>query len=476
MTVRSEGGDGTADVDVADVDVAVVGAGGAGLAAAVAAHDAGATVLVVEAAPEVGGSTAMSGGAIMAGGTSVQREAGIADDSPDELFDHYMTFNRWDVEPSVVRAFCNDAPDLVDWLRSLGVDLRPEALYRAASERVPRSHRPTGGGAGLVGALLAAAREREVDIALGTRVGGLVRSGDGRVTGIVAGPQELRAGAVVLTTGGFAHNADLLARHFPDVSAADGPPRSPAPATNVGDGLLMGVDAGAAATGHNHGVALLSADLVPDIEPFTPGWLLFVDPAGERYVNELAPYMVLTPLTIARGGFCWVVFDDEACRSAAPPPASAWGAGTWVADTLLAAAADGRVATAATLAGLAGTMGVEASTLEATVDRYNECCRRGADDDFFKDPSTLKPVATPPFYAVTMRPSVVPLTGYGLRIDTEGRVLGAVDHRPVPGLYAAGEVTGNVLGPQYLGGGNAVTSAVLYGRRAGRTAVRDLRR
>lgn len=456
-----------------DVDVVVVGAGGAGLAAAVTAHDAGASVMVVEAAGQVGGSTALSGGAIMAGGTPVQRAVGIDDDSPDEFFDHYLTFNRWQVEPAVVRRFCDEAPATLRWLTDLGVEFRPEDLYRAASERVPRSHRPTGGGRALVDVLHRACRDREIDIALGTRVEAIDRQGDA-VTGVAAGDQELSCGAVVLATGGFSHDAALLARHLPDTALADGPIRSPAPSTNVGDGLRMGMAAGAATAGHNHGVTILSPGILPDIEPFLPGWLVFVDGTGERYVNEAAPYLVVTPLTVARGGVCWVLFDEAARASAAPDPASPWGAGTWVAYTLLEAADRGRIVSAPDVVTLAGRISVPPASLTTTLDRYNESCRHGRDDLFFKDPSLLKPVASAPFYAVRMRPSVVPVTGFGLRIDADGRVLRASDHRPLPGLFAAGEVTGNVLGPQYLGGGNAITSAVLFGRVAGATAAREL--
>jgi fumarate reductase flavoprotein subunit len=97
------------------------------------------------------------------------------------------------------------------------------------------------------------------------------------------------------------------------------------------------------------------------------------------------------------------------------------------------------------------------------------------DTQFLKDPAVLKPVSTPPLYATAMRPSIVAVTGYGLRIDADARVIRAGDYQPIPGLYAAGEVTGNVLGPQYLGGGNSVTSAILFGRVAGHTAATDSR-
>jgi fumarate reductase flavoprotein subunit len=87
----------------------------------------------------------------------------------------------------------------------------------------------------------------------------------------------------------------------------------------------------------------------------------------------------------------------------------------------------------------------------------------------------MKPLVEPPFYGIEMRAAVVALTGYGLRIDPDARVLAVRDDEPIPGLYAAGEVTGSLLGPQYLGGGNAVGNALVFGRVAAQTALADLR-
>jgi len=109
--------------------------------------------------------------------------------------------------------------------------------------------------------------------------------------------------------------------------------------------------------------------------------------------------------------------------------------------------------------------------LAGSVRRYNQSCASRHDAEFLKREAGLIAIGTPPYYAVRLRPAVVALTGYGPRIDAEARVLRAADGDPVPGLYAAGEVTGNVLGPQYLGGGNAIGSALIFGRIAGRSAA-----
>jgi fumarate reductase flavoprotein subunit len=112
--------------------------------------------------------------------------------------------------------------------------------------------------------------------------------------------------------------------------------------------------------------------------------------------------------------------------------------------------------------------------LESTVCRYNADASSG-DSRFGKPAAAMKPLVEPPFYGIEMRAAVVALTGYGLRIDPDARVLAVRDDEPIPGLYAAGEVTGSLLGPQYLGGGNAVGNALVFGRVAAQTALADLR-
>jgi fumarate reductase flavoprotein subunit len=456
-----------------DYEVLVVGAGGAGLAAAISAAEVGRSVLIVEAARQVGGSTALSGGSFMAAGTSVQAAAGYPSDTADAFFDHYLTFNRWAVEPAVARRFCDAALPTFEWLTGLGVKFTPEGLYRATREPVPRSHRPVGAGQAIVDALHAAVQTHDVDIALGHRADTLLAGHERSGFRLSAGGEEVTAAAVVLTTGGFGQNLDLVRQHLPD---AEGEAVwSPSADTCRGDGLTLAGSVGAATAGRNHGDLLLTAGLVKEIEPFAPPWLMMVGGDGRRFVDESAPYAVLTPRAIDHGP-CWVILDDPMVRSARPDPAraAAWGSGTWTADTLLAGVSSGQVLSAGTLEQLAVAAGLPGQALAATVRRYNGYAAAGRDEEYLKTPSALVPVATPPFYAVRVRPSVVALTGYGLRIDPDARVLRAVDGDSEPGLYAAGEVTGNVLGPQYLGGGNAIGSALIFGRIAGRSAAHYL--
>jgi len=455
-----------------DFDVVVVGGGGAGLSAALSAREQGARLLLVEAAAHTGGSTALSGGAFLAAGTSVQHAAGIVGDSAQEFYDFFLAVNRWDVEPAIVHRYATEGATAIDWLIGHGVTFAPEEVVRGELERLPRLHRAGGLGEGLTAALTRACVQRGVDIALGTRVDELLVR-DGTVTGVRAGGQEVTAGAVVLACGGFANNHELVAEHIPFARAFLDQLRSPAASTNHGDGLVMARRLGAATAGEGRAQVLLSSGIVHDLEPMLPGWLICVDRSARRFVDETAFYHVMNPLTLRHGGVCWAIFDDVAMRQARGS-GSRFGSGLWTEETLSGAVAAGQIPVADDLRELAQALGLPADVLRTTVARYNDDVAHGRDSLFFKDPSVMVPCASPPFYGVALRPTVMPVTGFGLRIDADAHVLRAQDDLPIPGLFAAGEVVGNVVGPSVFSGGAMIAGAVIFGRHAGHVAARSV--
>ena len=189
---------------------------------------------------------------------------------------------------------------------------------------------------------------------------------------------------------------------------------------------------------------------------------------GRRFVDETTEYAVLSGVVKDQlNGECFAVLDDETRLHA---PRGPYPAPSWDAETLARLADQGRVFRADSLEALAEAAGIRAGALATTVAAYNAGCAAGADSAFFKAADLLRPIARPPFWAVRLRPSIVCLTSTGLRIDTDARVLDR-DDRPVAGLYAAGETTGGVLGERYIGGGNSIANAIVFGRIAGASAA-----
>jgi len=451
-----------------DYDVVVIGSGAAGLSAAVSAADAGASVLVVEADKQVGGSSRLSEGHFYAAGTSIQREAGIEDDTAEAMFQHYMTLNQWMVEPSVVRRYCELSAPTFEWLRQLGIGYSPKKLYQSGVGTVARGHPPDGGGQAVVQALDAQRAARGVDLILDSRVDALLRDDAGSIIGIRIGSDRASCGAVVIATGGFGANPAMFPEHFPDAAAAGdwcwyiGSPLA------RGDGLRLGQTVGAALDGHNRGLLLVTPGFSHDLEVLLPGWLILVNRQGRRFTDETAPYTVLGGLIQRQGGRAFAIFDEAARAGAHRSPDSQ---AYWVDEVLEQKAAEGTIARADSLKELAASAGIPAAALAGTVERYNADCARGQDSVFFKNPASgMRAIQQPPFYAAEVRPAIVCWTGAGLRINADTCVLGC-DERPIAGLYAAGETVGSLHGDRYIGGGGSFGPCIVFGKLAGQQAA-----
>lgn len=450
-----------------DYDVIVIGAGAAGLSAALGAAAAGASVLVMEADRQVGGSSRLSGGHFYAAGTSVQREAGV-DDSAEAMFEHYMTLNQWLVEPSVVKRYCDLSAPTFEWLRELGVEFNPEGVYRSGVSSVPRGHRPEGGGARVVEVLYGHLGNHNVDFVFNTRASRLLTDDSGRVCGVQAGDDVATCAAVIMSTGGFGANKELLGRYYPQAAKAGNWSWYIGTPLAQGDGLDMGQALGADVAGFDRGLLLVTPGFSQDLEVLLPGWLVMVNPTGRRFADETAPYTVLGGLIQKEGGHAFAIFDEAARAAAKPSPMSQ---AYWVNEVLEKKAQEGRIAMADTLEQLALKIGAEPAVLAGTIARYNADCEKGYDSVFFKDPASgIRPLVTPPFYAAEIRPAIICWTGTGLRIDSDTRVLRR-DESPIPGLYAAGETVGSLHGDRYIGGGGSFGPCIVFGKLAGEMAA-----
>jgi len=459
-----------------DFDVIVVGSGAAGLSAALAASDDGASVLVVESQGIVGGSSRLSGGLMMGAGTRYQKALGI-EDSPEALFHDYMTLNQWKVESAVVERLTQRAGAAVEWLGDLGVEFYDEMVF-GGDETVPRVHCPIGRGQAVVDVLHARCRERGVEFALGQRIDRLIVE-HGAVRGVAVGDDSITAGAVVVASGGFGANEEKRRELFPSVFdtewsyyiGADGA---------QGDALDFTRDVDAQITGFNRGLRLMHTDFDKMYEAYIPGWLILVNRDGRRFCNETAPYGIMDGLLSEQGDVAFAIFDHTRLVEATElgvarykqsiPGSTKRQSPHWNLDIIEMMIEEGKVHVADSVGQLASSIGVPAEHLQATVDRTNELHELHEDVDYLKDPKFLEPITDGPFYGVEVRPATCCFTACGLRIDREGQVLDSAG-RPIAGLFAAGEVAGGVIGPRYVGSGNSYGNCVTMGRVAGQSAA-----
>lgn len=528
-------------------DVVVLGTGASGLTAALAAADGGASVGLFEKADRVGGTTALSGGIVWLPDNALAAEAGVAD-SRDQALAYLGSLSNGSMRTEMVDAFVDQVAPTLDWLRHEtplrlrlvprypdyhpehpgglpggGRSLEPELFdtrgLGAWRDRIVGEPRrlyvgeiPSGGGGtgvidpevmrrrtaaaqeglgrGLVAALLKGCLDRGVEPRTGMRATELVTEGD-RVAGVrfasPSGPYEVRAAkAVVIATGGFEHDPELVQDFLRGPIAH--PPGVP---SNTGDGLRMAMRLGArlAGMGEAWWVPVVLAP-APDgsaratlllRERTLPGTLM-VNAHGHRFANEAANYNALGAAFHAFdiGSFsyanlpAWLILDDACVKR--------YG----VFGTVPGSAAPEWLTSADTLDGLAALTGVPAGTLTATVARFNAGVAAGHDPDFHRGESvydgwvgdqthyrtpraTLGPVATGPFHAVRVHPSTLGTKG-GPRTTTDGQVV-RIDGTAVDGLYAVGNAMAAPTGMVYGGAGGTLGPAIVFARLAGRHAA-----
>lgn len=466
-----------------DFDVIVIGSGAAGMSAAIKAREAGASVMVLEADDHLGGATRNSTGVIYAANTSTQREAGITDNA-DALYEYVLTLNQYQVRPALVRQFADDGADMIDWLKGLGVEFPASMLVHSDVSGIKRGHTSKTFGMGIADALINKAGALGVETALGTRVDGLIVE-DGRVVGIRADGTELRAASIIIASGGFGNNPEMLKRLFP--SAAYHGDRTWAVHRDapfiLGDGITLGEAVGAQITGHDRGLIQPTPCFeTRHVEAFLPPWVIAVNREGKRFMAEWDSYAVVGYLINEQTDRrCWAIFDHPTMvangddLSYADPYNSGLATSSWEEHTILGEVAKGVVQTADTIEELAAKAGLDPIAVGETVRVYNaDIEKTGEDRRFRKDGNghPLQPIKVAPFYAVEVRPAIIGLTGAGLDIDPDCRVLdtrGCV----IPGLYAAGEVVGCFHGKRYAGGGSSIGGAIVFGRHAGTVAAQD---
>ena len=503
-------------------DVVVVGGGGAGLSAALTALDKGKSVILLEKFPAIGGNTVRTGGwvnaaeplwqcdfpalpgekeTLMALAETPESEfAGeyLADfkvlrsqldtyftdqaNGKQYLFDSvelhriqtYLGGKRTDLngetiygQYDLVETLTSRAMESIDWLTDKGIDFERGMVDIAVGALWRRAHKPKRPkGVEFVDKLQKRIQEQNGRIITDTRATDLIVE-DGKVVGVKAiqanGTQLIiRANhGVVLASGGFGANTAMIKKYntyWKDIADDIKTTNSPA---LVGDGLALGEQAGAELVGMGFtqlmpigdpkSGALLTGLIVP------PENFVFVNQQGKRFVDECGSRDQLADSFFDNGGLVYMIADERIRQTAANTSD----------ETIEREIEQGIIIQADTLEELAQKIGIQPAQLTATISQYNACVDQGYDPEFHKSAFGLK-VEQAPFYATPRQPSVHHTMG-GLKIDVRARVIGK-DGEIIPGLYAAGEVTGGIHAGNRLGG-NALIDIFTFGRIAGQSAA-----
>lgn len=450
-------------------DVVVIGGGGAGLAAAVSAHQNGAKVIVLEKMPRLGGNTILSGGAYNAVDPGRQQAQGI-EDSIDKHFT--QTYEGGDKvgNPELIRILVENAYPALEWLESLGMKFNDE-VFTVLGALWPRSHKPSAPlGTGFIDTYSNYINANEgVEILLNTKATELIME-NGKVVGVKAeGPNQditLKANkGVVIATGGFGANVEMR-----DQYNKIWPKLTNLKTTNhpgaTGDGILMGVAAGANLVGMEHIQLLPMGDpetgsLSGNIEQGVEN-RIFVNKQGNRFVDEGARRDVMTSALFEQeDAYMWVILDKHSY-----PTGDTKNNFNETIDELIA---QGRAFKGDTLEELAQKIGVNPENLVKAVEEFNQAVETGGPDAFGRTLFQDK-IDTPPFYAGARVPTVHHTMG-GLEINGKAQVIDK-NGNVIPGLYAAGEVTGGIHGSNRLGG-NALADITVFGKIAGENVAKN---
>lgn len=471
----------TAEDEELAADVVVIGAGGAGMAAAVTANQDGKSVIVIEKTANMGGNTALAGGALNA--VDDGSETALARNDSVE-FHYEQTYEGGDKQgdPELVRTLVENAWDGVEWLKSLGMEFQ-DGVFTVTGGMWERAHKPVEPeGSGFFKTYKGYMEKNDgITVIYNTKAEHLIAE-DGVVTGVVCTGETgntvtVKANnGVVLATGGFGQNVEMREKY--NAEANQWPTLDETiPSTNTtaitGDGIAMATEVGAEL------VQMGNIQLLPLGDPQTGSLSgniehavesrIFVNREGKRFVNEGGRRDEMTLALFEQPDTTmYIVMDSDGY-----PTGDEVNNFNETINDLVAA---GRAYKADTLEELAEQIGVPAENLTATIEEYNRHCLggdlEGQADEFgrtlFTDTDKVNNgINDGPFYAAERVPTVHHTMG-GVKINTNTEVIDT-EGNVIPGLYAAGEVTGGIHGSNRLGG-NALTDTVVFGRIAGKNA------
>ena len=488
-----------------DADVVVIGAGGAGMTAAMTAADAGQKVIILESQAMVGGNSARATGGMNAAKTVYQDEnefdqaAGVektlataaekyADNetitalaktvseqwaayqaNPTGYFDSVelmeldtMVGGKGINDPELVKTLCEGTADAIDWLDENGITLHNVSSFGGAS--VKRIHRPVNEegkvvsvGAYMIPLLQENCEKRGIDIVLNTTVDTILTDANGAAVGVSGTDKDgntvvVNAKSVILATGGFGANLDMVTQYKPELAGF----MTTNAAGAQGQGIEMATAIGAGT------VDMDQIQIHPTVEANTAALIteglrgdgaILVNANGERFIDEVGTRDVVSAAEIAQpGSYSWLIVDQAMADAS---------------SVIQGYIKKGYTKTGATYEELAKELDVDPAAFAKTMETWNSYVEAKNDPDFGRT-SFANPLNNGPYYAIKVTAGVHHTMG-GVTINSATEVL-KEDGTVIPGLFAAGEVTGGVHGANRLGG-TAVADFVVFGRIAGESAA-----
>ena len=450
-------------------DVVVIGAGGAGFSAAITARNAGANVVLLEKMPAVGGNSLISGAEMNAAKNWVQPKLGINDDSPELHAEDTFKGGDGKGDMKVINVMTHQALDAAKWCRDyLGVRFEDDNLFFFGGHSRKRALIPVGHtGTEFIAKFQAKADELGIPVITNMKAEELIKDKDGRVVGVKATMDGSEytfnaKGGVVLATGGFGANPEMVKKYNPKIDERF--KTTDAPGT-TGEALYMAERAGAELVNMGY------IQTYPICDPLSGAIELIADARfdgaimlnqeGKRFVEELQRRDVLSEAILNQTGrYCWVLWNDKIGSISNTVKAHA--------NEYEAFTKQGIMTTCDDLKCIADFTKIPFDQLRKTVKRVSDMAGKGNDKDF-NHRAGLMDMQQGKYYVIKAVPSTHHTMG-GVRINEKAEALTA-EGKVIPGLWAAGEVTGVTHGTNRLGG-NAYTDIIVFGRIAGEAAAK----
>ncbi len=466
-----------------NADIAIVGAGAAGQTAAIRASQLGKKVILLEKMPFAGGAAAVNGGTVVIQGSKIQKDAGVKDDSPEIMTEDYIKNGHGLNDKRMLDLYVHNVGLMIDWATTDGgMQLNTKAGFTNEAEHSkPRVMRWVDGAQGATRNFKASVEKSGAKVMLGTPVEEITLN-NGAVTGVRAKGNDgvlytIKAPAVILTTGGFGANKDMLTGNLKNALYYG-------VKSSNGDGHRMAMKIGAKTqmmdlgkiypNGMEVAPGIAKSTIWSNKAAFEDNSGIMVNRAGKRVISELDTNHNIKNEEVKQGGKLFILMDQKT-YDAFLTKLNITGISKGDMDNWLAQDGKGYpiVVKADSIPAVAKKAGVNGAELQKTVARYNTFVQNGKDEEFNRPAKFMKTQVslTGPYYIVEQQPRFATTMG-GVVTDRTLNVVNKQD-KPIKGLFAAGELVGGAMGDDSPPGGN-MAWAMTSGKLAAESAVKFL--